>query len=240
MADTKECRRCRQTLPVERFVDRSGRHNPRGHYCLTCPLRRLDDRHRATLKRERLTIQKLRIIYGPCWRHHAAPEYFQASLLDERDFCPYCGTWFDQITPHTFNSSPLHLDHMNPLDKGGENSIRNVVVCCGPYNIRKGKRSFIDWLAMLEPKYRQLARAIYRHKHGHPPEAFIAGQSTKRGWPYLETTLHKPVAELKKLFPRPVSHDPPRQDSVRSKADGRKPGSDLSAKQNLINLKLRT
>ena len=231
MADTKECRRCHQTLSVERFVDRSGRHNPRGHYCLTCHLRRLDDRHRAALKVEGLTIQKLRIIYGQYWRHYAVPEFFHANLLDERDFCPYCGTWYDQITPNTFNDSPLHLDHMDPLDKGGENSIRNVVVCCGPCNIKKGKRSFLDWLAMLEPKYRKLARTIYCHKHSHPPEAFIAGHSTKRGWPYLESTLQKPISDLKKLFPTPVDLEPPSKIPVSRKSDRRKAGDGLPEKR---------
>lgn len=209
MADTKTCRRCRKTLPVGRFVDASGRPNPRGHYCLVCHLRRLDNRHRAALKREQITIKKLRVLYGRYWRHYAAPEYFLASLHDERDFCPYCGTWFDEITPNPFNDSPLHLDHMDPLDKGGENSIRNAVICCGPCNIQKGKRSFTDWLAMLTPKYRRLARAIYRHKHGHPPEAFIAGLSTRRDARYLERTLCKPLPELRRLFPNPIVHRPP-------------------------------
>lgn len=204
MAEVKQCRHCRKTLHLHRFVDTSGQPNPRGHYCQLCHLKRLDKQHRAALRRELITIKKLRIIYGGHWRHYAAPEFFHASLHDERDFCPYCGTWFDEITPNRFNDAPLHLDHMDPLDKGGENSIRNVVVCCGPCNIQKGKRSFVDWLAMLEPKYRKLARAIYRHKHGYPPEEFIEGTSTKCGWPYLERTLNKSVAELQKLFPKPV------------------------------------
>jgi 5-methylcytosine-specific restriction endonuclease McrA len=223
MADTKQCRRCRKTLPLNRFVDSSGRHNPRGHYCLVCHLKRLDDWHRAGLRRELITIKKLRIIYGKHWRHYAAPEFFHANLLDERDFCPYCGTWFDEISPNKFNLSPLHLDHMDPLDKGGENSIRNVVFCCGPCNIQKGRRSFLNWLTMLEPKYRQLARAIYRHKHGHAPEAFIEGHRTKKGWPYLELTLYKPVAELQKLFPKPVVINPPSERSAFIK-----PGSRLA------------
>jgi len=231
MADAKRCRRCRKTLPVDRFVDTSGSHNPRGHYCLICHLKRFDERHRAALRLELLTIKKLRILYGKYWRHYAVPEFFQASLHDERDFCPYCGTWFDEIVPGNFNNSPLHLDHMDPLDKGGENSIRNVVVCCSPCNIKKGKRLFVDWLAMLEPKYRKLARAIYLHKHRHPPEAFIPGCSTRRDALYLEATIYKSVAELQKLFPKPVFHGPPRRSPVRRKFDGRKPGGDLPEKQ---------
>ncbi len=231
MADAKRCRRCRKTLPVDRFVDSNGNPNPRGHYCQLCHLKRFDERHRAALKRELLTIKKLRILYGQYWRHYAAPELFHASLQDERDFCPYCGTWFDQITPNTFNEAPIHLDHMDPLDKGGENSIRNAVLCCGPCNIQKGKRSFLDWLKMLEPQYRKLARAIYRHKHGHPPEAFIAGLSTRRDALHLEATLRKPIAELRKLFPRPVFHGPPLQTSILRKSDGRKTDIDFSGKK---------
>ncbi len=223
MADTKACCCCHKTLPGDRFVDAGGQHNPRGHYCLTCHLKQLDERHRAALRRELITKQKLRIIYGKHWRHYAVPEFFRANLHDERDFCPYCGSWFDEITPNTFNNSPLHLDHMDPLDKGGENSIRNVVVCCGPCNIHKGKRAFLDWLAILEPKYRTLARAIYRHKHGQPPESFIPGHSTKCGWPYLQLTLYKPVAELQQLFPKPVVLNSASKRSGSKKLDHRKP-----------------
>lgn len=231
MAEVKPCRRCHKTLPVDRFVDTGGQPNPRGHYCQVCHLRRLDERHRAALNRELTTIKKLRIIYGDYWRHYAAPEFFHASLHDERDFCPYCGTWFDEITPNTFNDSPLHLDHMDPLDKGGENSIRNVVLCCGPCNIQKGRRSFTDWLAMLGPKYRQLARAIYRHKHGHSPEAFIEGPSTKRGWPYLKLTLYKPVVELQMLFPKPVDLDSAKQLPVSRKSHRKRSGEYLTGKR---------
>lgn len=231
MVDTKSCRLCRKILPLDRFVDSSGCHNPRGHYCSVCHLKQLDTRHRASLRRELVTIKKLRIIYGKHWRHYAAPELFQANLHDERDFCPYCGTWFDEITPNTFNDSPLHLDHMDPLDKGGENSIRNVVVCCGPCNIQKGKRSFLDWLAMLKPKFRKLARAIYHHKHGHSPEAFIAGHSTKRGWPYMKLTLYKPVAELQKLFPKPVELDSAKKLPVSRKSGHSRRGEGLAEKR---------
>jgi hypothetical protein len=209
MATSKKCRRCHQTLPLEKFVDNNGDLNPRGHYCQSCHLKRVEQRHRAALKKEKSYIKKFKIVYGAYWRHYASPEYFHTMLKDERDFCPYCGIKFCDVIPDPFNESPMHMDHMDPLDKGGEHSIRNVVFCCGPCNIKKGKRSFQQWLEVLEPQYRDLARAIYGEKHGHPPEDFIEGCSTQRGMYDLEMTLFQTEEELKRQFPKPKVDGPP-------------------------------
>ena len=230
MAEVKQCRRCNKTLPVNHFVDTRGSQNPRGHYCQACHLKRVNEWHQAALNREQTTIRKLKIIYGEYWRHYASPEFFHTTLHDERDFCPYCGTRFCEITPNKFSESPIHLDHMDPLDKGGENSIRNVVFCCGPCNIKKSKRSFLQWLEILEPNSRKLARAIYRDKHGHPPEKFIEGPSTRRDSPYLDLTIYKPVEELQKLFPQPIVDSPPSNRAVFIKPDRRQSREELPEK----------
>lgn len=211
MAETKECRRCHATLPVEKFVDGSGDMNPRGYYCRACHLKRVEARHRAAIKKERSYVRKLKIVYGAYWRHYAAPEYFHTMLRDERDFCPYCGTRFCDVVPDQFNASPVHIDHMDPLDRGGEHSIRNAVLCCGPCNIKKGKRSFGQWLDMLEPEYRKLAGAIYVEKHGHPPAAFVEGDSTVRRSRELERTLYQSEEDLEAQFPEPKVSGPPSQ-----------------------------
>ncbi|WP_158447435.1 HNH endonuclease [Syntrophotalea carbinolica] len=194
---------------MEKFVDISGAPNPKGRYCQACHLRKVEQKHRAALAREQSCIRKLKIVYGKYWRHYAAPEHFHATLQDERDFCPYCGTRFDDVIPDPFNESPVHIDHMDPLDKGGEHSIRNVVLCCGPCNIKKGKRSFMQWLEMLEPPCRDLAKTLYVEKHGHPPEAFVEGCPTARNAYELELALYQSEAALKKQYPQPKVNGPP-------------------------------
>lgn len=208
MRKTKKCRRCHKTLSVEKFVDTGGDKNPKGHYCQACHRKRIEKWHRAALARESSYIEKLKILYGACWQHYAPPELFHAMLSDERDVCPYCGIRFSDVVPAPFNESPVHIDHMDPLDKGGEHSIRNAVLCCGPCNIKKGKRSFVHWLEMLEPKFSQLARAIYIEKHGHPPEAFIEGGPTARRAQELETVLYQTEEELKMQYPEPKETGP--------------------------------
>lgn len=190
-------------------MDTSGAPNPKGHYCQACHLKKVEERHRAALAKEQSYIRKLKIVYGDYWRHYAPPEYFHTMLHDERDFCPYCGTRFDDVIPDPFNESPVHIDHMDPLDKGGEHSIRNVVLCCGPCNIKKGKRSFVQWLEMLEPPYSELAKTLYVEKHGHPPEAFVEGCATARGSQELEIALYQPEDVLKKQYPQPKVNGPP-------------------------------
>ncbi len=161
MKKEKTCRRCKQTLPTAVFVDTSGATNPRGHYCSDCHQVRVEEWHQAALKEEELYVRKLKIVYGDHWQHYAGPEDFYTSLKDERDFCPYCGTTYSDVIPEKFNQNPVHLDHMDPLQRGGEHSIRNTVLCCGPCNIRKGKRPFSKWVSTLQPEFQTLSLEIY-------------------------------------------------------------------------------
>ncbi len=187
----------------------SGSSNPKGHYCHACHIEKVKEWHQAALEEEKSNITKLKIVYGKYWQHYASPEEFFTTLRDERDFCPYCGISFNKVTPNKFNEAPYHLDHMDPLDKGGEHSIRNVIFCCGPCNIKKRKQSFLNWLEKLKPKYRELSRNIYTKKHGHQPEEFVEGCNMGRGSQDMEFATGQTVEELKKQFPKPKVDRPP-------------------------------
>lgn len=155
------CRRCNKVLPTENFVDTSGSKNPKGHYCNSCYVERIEEWRQAALAEEMSYIQKLKIAYGEYWRHYALPEDFYNTLLNERDCCPYCGVKFGEVETTKFIESPFHIDHMDPLYRGGEHSIRNAMICCGPCNIKKGRLRFQRWLEKLKPEYRKLSREIY-------------------------------------------------------------------------------
>lgn len=156
------------------------------------------------MKEEKLCISKLKIIYGKYWKHYALPHQFATTLFHERDFCPYCGVKLDE------NS---HIDHMDPLELGGEESIKNAVFCCSSCNIKKGAKPFLLWLKNLKPKYRKIAREIYTAKHGNPPEKFRKGTQTQRsGAGCLDYELLLDEDELKEMYPEPIVDGPPEKE----------------------------
>jgi hypothetical protein len=205
----KVCPSCKKQLPYEVFVTTWGEQSNRGRYCLPCHLEREEKQRQTKIQERKELIEKLQIVYGQYWRHYAAPENFFASLQEERDFCPYCGTRFKDSKPCKFNENSMHLDHMDPLHKGGEHSIRNTVYCCGQCNINKGRRSFIKWLEKLKPEYQKLAREIYTEKHGHLPEDFIEGCNWGRGSRDTELILFRSLGDVKSSYPAPITNVPP-------------------------------
>lgn len=73
--------------------------------------------------------------------------------------CAYCAT------PVT--NAELQPDHVQPLSRGGSNSITNIVPCCAPCNREKGSLTLSEWAARrasvgLEPRAinPSLARAV--------------------------------------------------------------------------------
>ena len=121
-----------------------GFSNPRGKYCKSCFLIRQ--------------------------REHVI------SLMEGRDFCLYCGEKIEKVydwTPEGKSSRMyLHLDHMDPISLGGEDSERNTVYCCVHCNLKKGNMLFATWLEKLKPEYRELSRKVYVEQHGRKPEEF--------------------------------------------------------------------
>lgn len=164
------------------------------------------------LAEEASKTRKLEVIFGPWWRYYAVPYEFPATLYLERSTCPYCGgplgTLALVMPEATSESQSAHLDHMDPLSRGGEDSIRNTVYVCRDCNLAKGRRLFVDWLEKLDPANRDGAREIYKSKHGHTPEVFQPGAKQPRlTLPRHELSLDERV--LRKLFPKPIVSGPP-------------------------------
>ena len=165
------------------------------------------------LAEEQAKVRKLEIIFGKWWRHYAVPYEFRCNLYTENPACPYCG---GLLGPSSKSDAPgdnefeqsAHLDHMDPLSKGGEDSIRNAVYVCSKCNLAKRDRLFIDWLEVLPSELREKARALYVAKHGHPPEAFQpAAKQARLTLPRIELQFDEAV--LRKLFPKPIVTGPP-------------------------------
>lgn len=209
----KKCRRCSQVKVIAEFVDDSGARNPRGRYCAPCHLEREKEWHEHAREEEQAKVPKLKIIYGKYWKHYALPHDFSFTLREERDFCPYCGDSLPSQNLGLDNpSDPFrgrpHIDHMDPLCSGGENSTRNTVYICDKCNYKKGELLFLNWLRMLKPHYRKLARQIYRQKHGQQPEDFTQGDRVPRT-DGLSAELDLDECELREMYPEPIVDSPP-------------------------------
>lgn len=214
----KKCRECGESKPTERFVDASGVFNPRGWYCSDCYLIRVEKWKQAAIEERQSKLRKLKIIYGEWWQHYCLPREFASDIYNERDFCPYCG---DKLPPEYLGEDPTkkpfrdraHLDHMDPLNMGGEDSIRNVVYVCDKCNYRKGRQAFLNWLQTLKPKYRAISREIYENKHGHPPEAFKPGDPNER-CDGVAGELCLSEEDLREMYPVPSVNGPPTNLSI--------------------------
>ncbi len=161
---------------------------------------------------EAAKARKLEVLFGRWWRHYAVPYEFPATLYVERTTCPYCGgplgTLAILMPADNTGSQSAHLDHMDPLSRGGEDSVRNAIYVCRDCNLAKGKRLFVDWLNELDQANQDSARQVYEYKHDHPPAVFKPGPKQPRlTLPRLELSLDEHV--LLKLFPKPIVSGPP-------------------------------
>jgi hypothetical protein len=174
----------------------------------------------ANLESERLKIVRLEILFGLWWRHYTAPHELRWTLWAERSLCPYCGSPLPApSTPQTGAAGDdttvnvAHIDHMDPLSRGGADAVCNAVYVCAGCNLAKGRKLFVRWLSQLDGVHAEAARTLYEVKQGIPPEAFVPGRpQPRRSIPHLELALDESV--LRRLYPRPVVRGPPKRNST--------------------------
>lgn len=147
----KTCPECKLVKPIDDFVSIYGVKNPRGKYCKSC--------------------------FELHQQQHAI------SLMEGRDYCLYCGRKIEKAYDWTLEGKSektyLHLDHMDPLSLGGEDSETNTVYCCVECNLQKGNKPYSEWLMELTPDCREVARSIYIKKHGRAPEDYKPSHNAK-------------------------------------------------------------
>ena len=171
-----------------------------------------DDSFTQMLADEAAKVRKLKILFGSWWRHYAVPYEFPATLYAADAACPYCGGPLGPLPAlgldSEADSQSAHMDHMDPLSRGGEDSLRNAIYVCRDCNLAKGRQLFIDWLEKLAPAHQERARRLYEEKHGHRPGAFVPGQKQARlTLPRHELSFDEAV--LRRLFPKPIVSGPP-------------------------------
>ena len=64
-----------------------------------------------------------------------------AELFEQFTHCPYCGI---DLLP-----SIRHLDHKEPLSRGGLHTLANVIPCCKSCNIKKSNMPYAAWLERM-------------------------------------------------------------------------------------------
>lgn|GEM_PF-4468431 len=188
---------------------KDGQRALRGFYCPSCGQRRADEYREHLARREANIRRNLWAAYQGWWKHYTTPVGWATLLRSERDHCPYCGGLFsDDLTPRC--ESAAVIDHMDPLSRGGEDSLRNAVYCCYLCNGRKKNKLFTNWLEELPEPYCTKSREIYIFKHEHSPEAFQEGYYELRGAStplFLEYNEKVFKRELKGMLP--LQNEPP-------------------------------
>lgn len=76
---------------------------------------------------------------------------------DEATVCLYCGRELTQ-----WNKS---VEHMTPMSKGGEHTIRNVIIVCRLCNETKKSMWFDEWMVRLADPFRQAAHDLFICKY---------------------------------------------------------------------------
>lgn len=73
------------------------------------------------------------------------------TLIEQQDGqCHYCLQDLELFGEgKDYNQRAPHLEHMNPLSKGGTHSYANCVVACASCNLSKGAKELKEWLELL-------------------------------------------------------------------------------------------
>jgi hypothetical protein len=130
---TRVCRLCGRGRPASEFL--AGKAKKPSSTCSACR-RKLAAQHRkryyASLppdKRHELTHRKRAETYGV---NHEP--YSRTEIMARWHWrCAYC------------DAPAEHLDHVEPLSKGGADAERNMLPACAPCNLSKGAKTLAEW-----------------------------------------------------------------------------------------------
>jgi len=78
--------------------------------------------------------------------------YFGKKRQPKSHECIYCGK----------KSAKYHVDHKNPIAKGGSNRKSNLVIACSDCNSSKGDKRMPEWLRNLRASKKSSKKTLYR------------------------------------------------------------------------------
>jgi 5-methylcytosine-specific restriction endonuclease McrA len=129
------CRLCGRAKPAAQFL--AGKTKKPSSACSTCRRKKqqahIKNYYRSLPpdKRHELTHKRRAESYGV-----AHVPYSRTAILERWGHaCAYCG----QLA--------THLDHVEPLSKGGTDTESNIVPACQHCNLSKGAKTLAEWAA---------------------------------------------------------------------------------------------
>lgn len=135
----KVCRLCGRGRPASEFVNSKGKPSSA---CDTCRRKKAAQHRRNYYRRlppdKRHTLTHKRRAEGYGVEHE---EYSRTAILARWNHrCAYCGR------------DAEHLDHVEPLAKGGADAERNIVPACAQCNLSKGAKTLAEWALTFAPQ----------------------------------------------------------------------------------------
>ena len=98
----------------------------------------------------------------PRTRRRTMPPAVRRRIIDRQGgLCMYCGVDLMRL-----NRNQRHIDHMDPVERGGPDVEENMQALCGRCNSRKGVQTDGEF----RERYRELLRGF---RPGHPPSSRI-------------------------------------------------------------------
>lgn len=135
-ADKKICSKCKTLLPITAFYKGSGEYksNLYSRHCKSCSKDRLyanKDKYNKKMA-AKLTIKTIQLVY--------------------EDNIKKFGTLTCNFCLKPIEMQKEHLEHKNPLSKGGSNDYENLGIACSRCNKRKKDKTVAQYLEYLNKK----------------------------------------------------------------------------------------
>lgn len=151
--ETKICRNCGETKPLNDMVRDSRRKNGRDTICKSC-----------AVKRERARYDSDYHVFK--WHRRRAARYGTGTYMTAAEFtairtapnreCAYCGS-----------RENLGIDHVRPLQHYGPNARWNIVNACHTCNSRKRDRTVLEFYEMSDEFTKERFDALLAHMAEH-------------------------------------------------------------------------
>ena len=140
----KKCTQCGEEKPLEGYHRNKTRKDGRFEECKVC----FNSRNRSSYKTSELRVfqVKARDANKSALRHGVEGRITADQLMklfNDRDWtCHYCGIY-------SKGSGEMTLDHVEPMAKGGSNTIDNCVPACHVCNMAKGTKTVQEFLVSI-------------------------------------------------------------------------------------------
>jgi hypothetical protein len=190
MYKTKICKTCKQTTPSDQFLTQELKFTPRASSCYACVKIWYAERLQKIKESEAQLLSHTLAYLYILWREfpsiylEATPFDIMSGCMSYTDqTCLYCGYDFNVSFEQALNGiQPLqkHSDHMDALNIGGLDHLRNFAYSCQTCNAKKGSKNFATWFFKCPSERQELILQYYQNRHERHPSDFIKASPIPR------------------------------------------------------------